>query len=80
MPARRPFPLHGYLGGAVIVAAEVALVAGSPVVGRWFTLALLVVAAIGCDNRSKDEPSMKMLDLPGDPVGIVEAGVGLECW
>ena len=37
MPARRPFPRHGYLGGAVIVAAEVALVAGSPVVGRWFT-------------------------------------------
>ena len=37
MPARRAFPLHGYLGGAVIVAAEVALVAGSPVVGRWFT-------------------------------------------
>ena len=37
MPARRPFPLHGYLGGAVIVAAELALVAGSPVVGRWFT-------------------------------------------
>src|SRR5438046_2044522 len=37
MRARRPFPRHGYLAGAAIVAAEVALVAGSLVVGRWFT-------------------------------------------
>jgi hypothetical protein len=37
VPPRRRFPLHGYLGGAVIGAAEVALVAGSPIVGRWFT-------------------------------------------
>lgn len=30
-------PVHGWLGLAVIVAAEVLLFAGPPVVGRWFT-------------------------------------------
>ena len=35
--ARRTFPLHGYLGAGIIVAAEAALLAGAPVVGRWFT-------------------------------------------
>jgi hypothetical protein len=32
-----PFHLHGLLGAAVIVGAELLLVAGSPLVGRWFT-------------------------------------------
>ena len=31
------FHLHGLLGAAVIVGAEFLLVAGSPLVGRWFT-------------------------------------------
>lgn len=36
--ARRPrMPAHGWIGLAVIVAAEAALVAGHPVVSRWFT-------------------------------------------
>ena len=34
-PAR--FPLYGYLGGAVVGAAEVLLFSGSPGVGPWFT-------------------------------------------
>jgi hypothetical protein len=37
MVTRAAFPLHGYAGAAVIVGAEALLVAGSPVVGRWFT-------------------------------------------
>ncbi len=37
MPRPAPFPPHGYLGGAVIVAAEALLFAGSAIVGRWFT-------------------------------------------
>jgi hypothetical protein len=32
-----PFHLYGLLGAAVIVGAELLLVAGSPLVGRWFT-------------------------------------------
>src|SRR2546429_4783396 len=31
------FPLYGLFGAAVVVAAELLLVAGSPLVGRWFT-------------------------------------------
>ncbi len=34
---RPRLPLHGYLGGAVIVASEAALFGGSALVGRWFT-------------------------------------------
>ena len=37
MRDRRRFPLHGYLGAAVIVGAELLLVSGSALVGRWFT-------------------------------------------
>ena len=37
MQDRRRFPLHGYLGAAVIVGAELLLVSGSALVGRWFT-------------------------------------------
>jgi hypothetical protein len=34
---RRSFSLHGYVGAAIMVAAEAALFAGSRVVGEWFT-------------------------------------------
>ena len=35
--SRRRFPPHGYVGGAVILSAEIALFGGSELVGRWFT-------------------------------------------
>src|SRR5947209_15699548 len=31
------FPIHGLVGAAVIVGAELLLVSGSELVGRWFT-------------------------------------------
>ncbi len=34
---RPRLPLHAYLGGAVIVGAEILLLSGSALVGRWFT-------------------------------------------
>jgi hypothetical protein len=33
----RKFPLHGYAGILIIIAAEIFLFAGNQVVGRWFT-------------------------------------------
>ena len=32
-----PFPVHGWLGGAVILSVELLLFGGSELVGRWFT-------------------------------------------
>jgi hypothetical protein len=34
---RRPLPPHGWVGALIIIAAEALLVAGQPVVARWFT-------------------------------------------
>ncbi len=35
--SKNKFPLHGYVGGAIIAAAEVLLFAGNQFVGHWFT-------------------------------------------
>jgi hypothetical protein len=77
--ARRRFPVHGYLGAAVIVGAEALLFSGSSAVGRWFTpivwtgYVLLMDAVVAClTGRSY---------LTTDRVeGVLVALASVGCW
>jgi hypothetical protein len=77
--SKKDFPLYGYLGVAIVIAAEVLLFAGNQLVGHWFTpivwtgFILLVDALAYRYSRH----SLLMTDRPEF---VLVAVISIACW
>jgi hypothetical protein len=78
-PVMRAFPWYGYVGVAVMAGAEVALFAGQPLVGRWFTPIVWTGYVLFADALAARVTGWSYLTTHRTD-GVLLAVTSIACW